>query len=295
MIVKDGKIIGERYAEDMGYDMHTPHRTNSAAKSFAVSVVGAAVKQGLVNLHKKALLPEWRTPGDPRGEITLNDLLHMCSGLYTERSGDPQQEMYYGGAAAADKAVRSSFEYLPGKRWLYAGSDTILSVRAVRAAINDDIRYLQFPYKELFWKLGMTRTTVETDWQGDFLMSGQCWSTARDFARFGLLYLNDGVWNGERILPEGWAKYVATPGPDQPNFPDGRGYGAQFWLYGPKQGLPEGVFTADGARGQRAMIIPSHNMVIVRRGHDHFIASSEGEQGSFQLPRFAADVIAALK
>ncbi|MBU4316184.1 MAG: beta-lactamase family protein [Proteobacteria bacterium] len=295
IIVKDRKIIGERYAEDMGYDMHTPHRTNSAAKSFAVSVIGAAVQQGLLDIHQKGILSEWRQYGDPRGEITLNDLLHMCSGLYTERSGDPQQEMYYGGAAAADKAVRSSFEYLPGKRWLYAGSDTICAVRTLREALGDDARYHQFPYRELFWKLGMTRTIVETDWKGDFLMSGQCWSTARDFARFGLLYLNDGVWNGERILPEGWAKYVATPGPDQPVFPDGRGYGAQFWLYGPKQGLPEGVFTADGARGQWAMIIPSENMVIVRRGHDHFNPSDGHEQEGFQLTRFAADILAALK
>ncbi|MBA3029595.1 MAG: serine hydrolase [Desulfobacteraceae bacterium] len=117
----------------------------------------------------------------------------------------------------------------------------------------------------------------------------------RAFARFGLLYLNDGVWNGERILPEGWAKYVAAPGPDQPIFPDGRGYDAQFWLYGAKQGLPEGVFTADGARGQWAMIIPSENMVIVRRGHDHFNPSEGFEPEGFQLPRFAADVLAAMK
>jgi CubicO group peptidase (beta-lactamase class C family) len=257
-------------------------------------VIGAAVQQGLVDIHEKGILPEWRTPGDPRGEITLNDLLHMCSGLYTERSGDPQQEMYYGGASAADRASRTSLEYLPGKRWLYAGSDTILALRALRMALADDARYHLFPYREIFWKLGMTRTTVETDWNGDFLMSGQAWSTARDFARFGLLYLNDGVWNGERILPRGWAKYVSTPAPDQPVFPDGRGYGAQFWLYGPEQGLPEGVFTADGARGQRAMIIPSENMVIVRRGHDRISLSDAHEPGGFQLPRFAADVLAAL-
>lgn len=119
-------------------------------------------------------------------------------------------------------------------------------------------------------------------------MSGDTWSTARDFARFGLLYLNEGVWNGERILPEGWAKYVATPAPAQPEYPDGRGYGAQFWLFGPKQGLPDGVYTAAGARGQYAMIIPSENVVVVRRGFD-----AVGGKG-FNLTKFAADVIAAL-
>ena len=153
-----------------------------------------------------------------------------------------------------------------------------------------------FPMRRFFWKLGVTRTIVETDWRGDFLMSGQAWSTARNFARFSLLYLNDGVWNNERILPEGWAQYVATPAPDQPDLPDGRGYGAQFWLYGPKQGLPEGVYAADGARGQWIMIIPSENMVIVRRGHDQMTTLEDPEQsGAFQLARFAADVLTVLK
>jgi CubicO group peptidase (beta-lactamase class C family) len=269
--------------------MHTPHRTNSAAKSFAVSVVGAAVKQGLVDIYKKAPLSEWQRPGDPRGQITINDMLHMCSGLYTERSGNPQQELYFGGASAAERSALNTVDTKPGTRWVYAGSDTILSVRAVRQAIGDDSRFHLYPFQEIFWKIGMTRTVAETDWNGDFLISGDTWSTARDFARFGLLYLNDGVWNEERILPEGWAKYVATPAPAQPEYPDGRGYGAQFWLFGPKQGLPEGIYTAAGARGQYAMIIPSDNVIIVRRGFD-----AVGEQG-FKLTKFAADVLAALK
>ncbi|UCB43071.1 MAG: serine hydrolase [Dehalococcoidales bacterium] len=292
VIVKDGRIISERYDESRGYDIHTPHRTNSAAKGFAVSVVGAAVKQGLMDIYKKAPLPEWRTPGDPRRQITTNDLLHMCSGLYTERAGNPQQELYFGGVAATERSVVNIVDCMPGKRWVYAGSDTILAVRAVRTAIRDDARFHLFPFQELFWKIGMTRTTTETDWNGDFLMSGQAWSTARDFARFGILYLNDGVWNGERILPEGWSKYVATPAPDQPNMPDGRGYGAQFWLFGPEQGLPEGVYTAAGARGQYSMIIPSRNVVIVRRGFD--IMDEQGQSG-FRLTRFVSDVLKALE
>jgi len=289
IILKDGKIVSERYDEKRNYDMHTPHRTNSAAKSFAVSVVGIAVKQGLVDINKKAPLTEWQRPGDPRGQITINDMLHMCSGLYTERSANPQQELYFGGAAAAERSALGTVHTKPGTRWIYAGSDTILSVRAVRQAIGDDRRFHLFPFKELFWKIGMTRTVAETDWNGDFLMSGDTWSTARDFARFGLLYLNDGIWNGERILPEGWAEYVAAPAPAQPDFPDGRGYGAQFWLYGPEQGLPEGAYVAAGARGQYAMIVPSENLCIVRRGFD-----SVTESGGFNLKQFTADVIAVL-
>lgn len=286
IIVKDGKIVSERY--DRGFDGHTSHRTNSAAKSFAVTVIGAAVKQGLLDIHAPAPLSEWRSPGDPRGRITINDLLHMCSGLYTERAGNPQQELYFGGAAAAERSARNTIDSLPGKRWIYSGSDTILSVRALRQAIADDARFHLFPFEEVFWKIGMTRTSTETDWNGDFLMSGQAWSTARDFARLGLLYLNDGVWDHERILPEGWPEYVAQPAPDQPKMPDGRGYGAQFWLFGPDQGLPEGVYTAAGARGQYSMIIPSENVVVVRRGFD------DVNESGFAVPRFAADVLAAL-
>ncbi|MFC1966855.1 serine hydrolase domain-containing protein [Chloroflexota bacterium] len=292
IVVRDGKIVSEHYDDDRGYNLHTSHRTHSAAKSFAVSVVGAAVKQGLVDINKKAPLPEWRTPGDPRGQITINDLLHLCSGLYTEQAGNPQFELYFGGVAAAERSALNVIDCMPGKRWVYAGSDTILAVRAVRTAIEDDAHFHPFPFQEVFWKIGMTRTTTETDWNGDFLMSGQAWSTARDFARFGLLYLNDGVWNGERILPEDWAEYVATPAPDQPEWSDGRGYGAQFWLFGPKQGLPEGVYAAFGARGQWIMIIPSKNIVIVRRGFD--IVDEPG-QGGFQITHFAADVLAALE
>jgi CubicO group peptidase (beta-lactamase class C family) len=283
-VVKGGKILAERYGR--GYDMHTSQRTNSAAKSVAASVVGVAVKQGLVDIHARAPLPEWRRPGDPRGEITINDLLHMASGLYTEAAGNPQQELYFGGASAAERSALNIVDSKPGARWIYSGSDTILAVRAVRAALNDDSRHLRFPFEELLWKIGMTRTVCETDWNGDFLMSGDMWSTVRDMARFGLFYLADGVWNGERILPEGWAKYVATPAPAQPASADGRGYGAQFWLFGPKQRLPEGCYTPAGARGQYAMIVPAHDLVVVRRGFDH--------DPGFNIARFTRHVLAAL-
>jgi CubicO group peptidase (beta-lactamase class C family) len=289
IIVKDGKIVCERYDQDRGFDMHASHRTNSAAKSFAVTVIGAAVKKGLLDIYQPAPISEWKTPGDPRARITINDLLHMCSGLYTEAAGNPQQELYFGGAAAAERSARNIIDSMPGKRWVYAGSDTILAMRALRAVIRDDTRFHAFPFKEVFWKIGMTRTSTEMDWNGDFLMSGQAWSTARDFARLALLYLNDGVWNGERILPEGWAKYVATPAPDQPNLPDGSGYGAQFWLFGPKQGLPEGTYTPGGARGQFSMIVPSKNVIVVRRALDY-----TGPQSAFRIARFTADILTAL-
>ncbi|HTE41104.1 MAG TPA: serine hydrolase domain-containing protein, partial [Steroidobacteraceae bacterium] len=171
-------------------------------------------------------------------------------------------------------------------RFLYNPPDTMLLMRAVRQAVKNDKVFWALPFKELFWKIGMTRTTPASDWNGDFLMSGQTYSSARDFARFGLLYLNDGVWNGERVLPEGWAEFVATPGPVQPAG-NGPRYGAQFWLYGGLDGLAPGAFSPNGGQGQFAMIIPSQNLVVVRRGFD--------AGAGFKIAKFSADVVAALK
>ena len=122
----------------------------------------------------------------------------MSSGLYGEGDGSPQADIYAGGATVAGRAVTNILDTLPGTRFLYNPPDTMLLVRAVRQAVNDDKTFWAMPFKELFWKIGMTRTTPASDWNGDFLMSGQTYSTARDFARFGLLYFNDGVWGGER-------------------------------------------------------------------------------------------------
>jgi hypothetical protein len=130
----------------------------------------------------------------------------------------------------------------------------MLLVRAVRQTVKDDKQFWALPFKELFWKVGMTRTTPASDWNGDFLMSGQTYSTARDFARFGLLYLNDGMWNGKRILPAGWAKFVATPISVQPAG-SGPRYGGQFWIYGGIDGLASDAYSPGGGQGQYAMIV----------------------------------------
>jgi CubicO group peptidase (beta-lactamase class C family) len=286
VVVADGRIVAERY--EPGWGIHTAARTNSMCKSVGASLVGVGVRKGLVALDRKAPLKAWRTPGDPRGEITLNDLLHMASGLYTEAGGDPLLDTYDAGAPPSEISMLNIIDSRPGARFVYAGSDTIMASRAVREALGDDAQWLAFPYREFLWKLGMTRTVVETDWRGDFLTSGQCWSTARDFGRFGMLYLADGVWNGERLLPEGWSNYVSTLAPAQPAsyFDGGPGYGAQFWVHGGREGLPEVAYAADGAGGQYAMIVPSANLVVVRRGFD--VGSN------FNIAKFSADVLRAL-
>ena len=219
-----------------------------------------------------------------RGAITARHMLHMTSGLYGEGNGSPQADIYAGGATVAGRAVTNMLDTLPGTRFLYNPPDTMLLMRAVREAVQDDRTFWAMPFQQFFWKIGMTRTTPASDWNGDFLMSGQTYSTARDFARFGLLYLNKGIWDGERILPEGWNEFVSAPGPVQPEG-DGPRYGSQFWIYGGIDGLPAGAYSPSGGQGQYAMIIPSHGTVVVRRGFD---AGS-----GFRIAKFCADILAA--
>ncbi|MGD2168378.1 MAG: serine hydrolase [Gammaproteobacteria bacterium] len=284
VVVVNGKIAAERYA--MNFDMHKGAQTHSAAKSFAASLLGIAVRQYGMNIHAPGALEAWRRPGDPRNRITVNHLLRMNSGLYGEGNGSPQADIYSNGATVAERAVTNFLHTMPGSRFVYNPPDTMLLVRAIREVVNDDEKFLAMPFTELFWKLGMTRTTPSSDWNGDFLMSGQTYSTARDFARFGLLYLGEGVFNGERILPEGWDRLVSTPELAQPSG-DGPGYGGQFWLYGGHEGLPDDAFAARGGMGQYIMIVRSQDLVIVRRGYD--------VGASFPLDKFSADIIGALQ
>lgn len=287
LVVQDGHIVGERYRT--GYNIHRPQRTWSVAKSIAATVIGRAVHQDIVDLDEPAPVPAWQTPGDPRAAIDWHHLLHMSSGLWSPFAGNRTDDVYFGGQLVTDSIPALPLEAVPGTRWRYANNDTLLAVRALRFALGDGDRALAYPFTELLWRIGMTRTTPETDWQGNFILSSQVWTTARDLARLGLLYLNDGVWQGERLLPEGWSAYVATPAPDQPEGRGGVGYGAQFWLFGSEQGLPAGTYAAMGNRGQYVMIVPARNVVIVRRGFD---AVGDGER--FDIARFSRDILAVL-
>lgn len=285
-------ILAERYTE--GFTPTTSQRTWSVAKSIAASVVGAAVHQGLVDVRAPAAIPEWRRPADPRGRITLENLLHMASGLDSNIAGNRTDRIYIGAGLVADNAATRSLEAVPGTRWKYANNDTMLTVRALRAAFADDDAFLRFPFEALLYRIGMTHTRPETDWHGDFILSSQVWTTARDLARLGVLHLQDGVWQGERLLAEGWVDYIATPAPSQPprRGRDGNprpGYGAQWWLFdGHEPALPADSFAAMGNRGQFLMVVPSRDLVIVRRGYD--MAGGEG----FRIDDFSAAVLAAL-
>jgi CubicO group peptidase (beta-lactamase class C family) len=285
LIVQNGRIVSERYRPD--FHMHRAQRTWSVAKSIAGSVIGAAVQQGLIRTSDPAPVPEWQSEGDPRRAITFDHLLRMASGLHSDFAGNRTDDLYFGGVAVSDQIAAWPLVLPPGTRFRYANNDTLAAIRALQHRLGDGDEARLFPFRALFWKIGMFRTVPETDWRGHFIMSSQVWTTARDLARLGLLYQNDGVWNGERILPEGWRDYVGRHGPAQPAA-GGDGYGATWWTFPADSGLPRDAIVAQGNRGQYLAVIPSRNLVIVRRGYD-------GTGANFDIDAFTRDVLAALR
>jgi CubicO group peptidase (beta-lactamase class C family) len=277
IVVKDGRVVAERYGS--GWGPFVSNRTWSVGKSIAGTLIGMA-NAGAID--RPASVPQWKA-GDPRRSITIDHLLRMASGLHSDTAGNRTDAIYFGGTAVDEQAVSWPLEALPGTRFRYANNDTLLAIYATRQAIGEE-QYRALPDR-LFAPLGMTHSVAETDWHGNYILSSQVWSTARDLARLGLFWMQDGVWAGKRLLPEGWMRAMTAASGPQPA--SGPGYGATLWLFGPKQGLPEGSFAAQGNRGQYVMVIPSRQLVVVRRGED-------GGAARFDIARFAADVAAAL-
>ncbi|MEQ8515101.1 MAG: serine hydrolase, partial [Chromatocurvus sp.] len=251
------------------------------------------VQRGIVDVTDPAALTYWSDPADPRREITLGHLLQMASGLDSNAVGSRTDRVYMGGGLIRDNAPTGSLEALPGTRWKYANNDTMLAVLALRQRFDTHDAFLRFPFEALLYRTGMTHTQLETDWGGDFILSSQVWTTSRDLARLGLLHLADGFWEGERILADGWVDYVTTPAPAQPprETEDGAprpGYGAQWWLFDNSPDLPADTYAAMGNRGQVLMIIPSRELVIVRRGYD----MAGGDY--FRIAEFAAALLASM-
>ncbi len=293
VVVYRGRIIAERYRA--GWGAHIGYRTWSTAKSITSALVGIMVGAGKLDVEAPAPIPEWRGKGDPRGEITLANLLHMSSGLNTDGGGGPlTNQAYWGGVDTRALIARTPLEVEPGTRWKYANFDTMLLLSSVKTVMGDDQAFLRFPYEALFHRIGMWHTVMEPDPYGNFIGSSQVYTTARDLARLGLLYLHDGVWNGERILPEGWVAYSVTPAPTTTGAarPNGWGYGAQWWLFGEHvPNVPDDAFTSAGARGQFTTVVPSRDLVVVRRGLDRirFEGGTNWDQAEF-----VADVLGAI-
>ncbi len=274
LVVHRGRIVHERYAT--GVDMSTRTRTWSTAKSIAATLIGMLVDQGRLRLDEP-LGFEWLPRGpspetDPRNRITLRHVLNMSSGLlpidndnleYATGSG----LSYWAGASSVAGALSRPLYREPGTYWDYENYDTLLGVYAMKLALGDVRAYLEFPRRALFDKIGMRNTLVGADRFGDFIFSSQIYTNARDLARFGLLYLNNGVWNGERLISEEWIDFVRTPAPATSN--TGRQYGGQFWLVPEgRTDVPSDAYATVGNRGNFVIIVPSHDLVIVRRGLD---------------------------
>jgi CubicO group peptidase (beta-lactamase class C family) len=281
-----GRLVGERYGE--GGTMHTPLESWSMGKSVTAALMGILIKQGVYDLWQPAPIPEWQGPGDPRAKIRIADLLRMSSGLRIRAPQDPDYDpsgpypdhlyLYTGSVNSFQYAATRPLQWPPGTVGRYRNTDPVLINYLVRLGVEKrGEEYLSFPQRALFDKIGIRTMVMETDPYGNFLAQGYELASARDWARLGNLYLQDGVWNGERILPEGYVKFVSTVAPawqaDQHPV-----YGGFFWING-DGGLPvpKETYYMAGAGGQMALIIPSHDLVVVRLGH--YRGSGPGFQG----------------
>lgn len=267
VIVHRGRLVLERYAEGVGPDDTQP--SWSKAKSITHALVGILVGDGKLDIHAPADVPEWRAPGDPRAAITLDQLQRMSSGLkfaeaYVAGQASDVIEMLFGRGQDDVAAFAASFplEHAPGSWMSYSsGTTNIVSRCAAHALGASGPGFEAFMRERLFGPLGMTSPIPKFDAAGTFIGSSFCFCTPRDFARFGLLYLRDGVWEGRRLLPPGWVDYARTPTFQQLGAEDGP-YGAQWWL-----GLAgEGSFSANGYDGQFTVVLPELDMVVVRNG-----------------------------
>jgi CubicO group peptidase (beta-lactamase class C family) len=270
-----GRLIAERYGP--GITAQTPLESWSMTKSLTSTLMGILIRRGDYELWQPAPIPEWQTPGDPRARIRIGDILQMSSGLRIRAPNDPGYDasgpypdhLYlYTGPDAHRYAATRPQEWPPATVGRYRNTDPVLISYLIRLAVEKrGETYLTFPQRALFDKLGIRTMVFETDAQGHFLGQGLVLGSARDWARLGQLYLRDGVWNGERMLPDGYASFVSTIAPAW--LADKRAiYGGLFWVNGDGTfPVPREAYYMSGAGGQTTLIVPSHDLVVVRIGH----------------------------
>ena len=270
VVVYQGRIVAERYAE--GFDADMPLVGWSMSKTATNALTGLRVADGKLVVTENALMPEWRDSNDPRRGITLDDLLRMTSGLrfdetYSSDLSDVTQMLFVQGNAAA-YAARKPFVHPPETSWYYSSGSTNIVASVLRQTFPDEREYLRYPRDRLFGPLGMRTAILQPDAAGTFLSASALYASARDWARLGLLFVQDGVWNGERLLPEGWLAYSLRP---TVAAPDDR-YGAHLWLNLPDSAdfgeppMPRDAFYMLGHDQQVVAMVPSRDLVIVRLG-----------------------------
>jgi CubicO group peptidase (beta-lactamase class C family) len=295
VVVHRGRLVGERYAP--GFGPETPQLGWSMTKSLVNALAGVLVGQGALDLHQPLPAPEWQAPGDPRRLLDFDVLLRMSSGLrFWEQYWNPLSHvatMLFDHPGAAAYAAGLPLVAAPDTRWSYASGSSNLLARALREVVGgEQADYLSFPARALFDRIGMQSAVMEVDASGHFVGSSFSYATPRDWARFGQLYLQDGIWEGERILPEGWVEATRTPTPAAPLGE----YGSHFWLNAGAPGnparrmyprVPADAFFARGHDEQSVSIVPSRETVIVRLGQT-------ADSSAWDLEDFLAQVLGAL-
>jgi len=272
-----GQIIGERYGE--GIDLNTPLESWSMGKSLTGTLMATLIQNGVYNLWQQAPIPEWQGKDDIQSQIRIGDLMRMSSGIRFRAPQDPDFDpelgypdhlyVYTGGISSFNWAATRPQQWPPNTIGRYRNSDPVLTnylVRLGAESLGED--YHNYPTKYLFDKLGMRNMVLETDPYGNFLLQGYEYGSGRDWARLGNLYLQDGMWNGERLLPEGYVKYASTLAPAW--LADGRPVygGGFFWINGTEAyPIPKNAYFMAGAGNQKTIVIPSHSLVVVRLGH----------------------------
>ena len=301
VVVHNGRVIAERYAP--GYGIDTQVIGWSATKSVTNALIGILVRQGRLSMEGPAPIAAWTDPKDPRHAISIDNLLRMNSGLdigdsLTARAStafDPSAYMVFGVRDMAAFAEKAPLKAAPGTEWNYTNGNTLLLSKIIRDRTGGDAAsVLAFARRELFDKLGMHHVTLEFDAAGTPIGSSHMLASARDWARFGLLYLNDGVVGGERLLPPGWVDYSAAPTSGSEYY----GYAAGFWTnrgngegqrYRIARGIPADAFFARGAMGQYVIVAPSQRLVVVRLG-----SAFTPRDDMDVVARLVADVIATI-
>lgn len=262
LVLYKGHLIGEKYAD--GFTKDSKMLGWSMTKSITATYFGILQKQGQFDITKPAPIAAWQN--DNRKHITTANLLEMNSGLEWEERYDKicdATRMLFIEEDMTQSQINKPLTGKPNQSWNYSSGTTNLLSGILRQQFKSHQDYLDFWYAELIDKIGMHSMLIETDMAGNFVGSSYGWATTRDWAKFGQLYLNKGNWNGEQLFEESWANYVATP----TNSSNGE-YGGQFWLNagGKYPDVPKDMYFASGFQGQKVIIIPSHDLVIVRFG-----------------------------
>jgi len=294
VVLYQGRIVAERYAP--GYSRDMPLIGWSMSKTVTAALVGIRVGEGKLSLKDPASVPEWKKPGDRRGEITLEQLLWMAGGLefdeeYETKPVSDVNRMLFTKPDMAAYTASLPLVAEPGSVMNYSTGTTNIISRLIRQSFASQEDYFAFPRRTLFNKIGMRTALIEPDSSGTFCSASYVYASARDWARFGLLLLNGGTWEGRRVLPERWVEFMTTPSPAS-----GSGdYGAQTWLNRGPAGrpdkrpyptLPPDMFKLEGYQDQFTVVIPSRHLVIVRLGMT--------TKGDFPLESFISNILKAI-